>query len=108
MKKGLAILFSSLFIFNANATPSPVAYCDGTETPNPSKNLALQYVVQEFAREFGCKIGNHCLSNYNTYNYAIGWEGTCVGRYDSAFVCQNGWCHPLGFVKPAAPYYEPK
>lgn len=105
MKKGIALIISSLFILNANAATA-IPYCDGTETPNLSKDLALQFVVQDFAKIHYCKIGKTCLLNYATVKYAIGWDNYCVGGTNSTFICENGWCKPLGYAYPAAPYHE--
>ncbi|HEX2549197.1 MAG TPA: hypothetical protein VHM20_05155 [Gammaproteobacteria bacterium] len=107
MKKGLALIISSLCILNANATSIP--YCDGTETPSPSKNAALQYVVNTFANKFHCVVEETgCLLNYATVKYAIGWQDECMHVTNSTFICENGWCKPLGFAFPTAPYYDPK
>lgn len=109
MKKILPFIFISLFTATTYAS---IPYCPGTVV---KKNLhnALQYVVQNFADENGCKIGNNCLLNFDHVHmkYSIAWAKPCPlsaskgnDPNGSTFMCSQGWCFPFGFSSPAAPY----
>lgn len=108
MKKlGLAILLSSLI----STVYADIPYCDGTKQATGNKHHALQYVVNAFANENHCEIGNGCLINFHKYKYAIAWAKDCPDSEargndpkGSTFICQHGQCTPFGFYSPSATY----
>ena len=102
-------LFGSLCLLVSNVH-ADIPYCNGTQVTG-SKHIALQAVVQTFAIENNCKIGNNCLHNFDKIKYSIAWSEPC---WDSAargndekgstFLCTRGYCTPYGFFSPYTAY----
>jgi hypothetical protein len=101
------LLSAALLSANVHAA---IPYCSGTEVTG-SKHIALQHVINTFANENNCSIGDNCILNFNQVKYSIAWSKECMDSankgnspYGSTFVCEHGACLPLGFHSPLAEY----
>lgn len=107
MKKIILIFLIGIFTSMSYAN---IPYCAGT-TVKGSKHKALQYVIETFAKENNCLIGENCIRRFDKIRYAIAWAEACDGSArrgndpkGSTFVCSKGFCHPDGFYEPNATY----
>lgn len=107
MKKIIPLLLIGVFSSSVNAS---IPYCAGTQVEG-SKHQALQYVINTFALENHCIIGNNCILNFDSIKYSIAWAKDCKESANkgndakgSTFICSEGKCYPLGFHSPNASY----